>query len=422
MARDSLNFAEPLAGLPFRTQGSAVAMLHLERSALRAPPDSSDAGDGARSKVWQLASSLHCSIIGTCLATGELRALLGKFKAFTVDNPSDHDLHGIAVAAVGTRSPLAKQIQKALDRRHAAAIRRFMKARSAEEVQALWEDAKRIGDIPGGYWAIVTHPLATDAIVRRAFGDVHMLSHLVGAANRADIRRLHQLERDKAALEEKLARQQAHLRDGISARDAKIRDLEALLAARLEPDPTPVASETATLRDLAASLSKQIAAATQRSERAEQRASEAMAARAAAEQRRNAAERELALLRQELDAAEAALAEPAAEEGTCGAPLDLAGMTLLYVGGRPSLVGHLKALVEAASGRFIHHDGGVEESRDLLPGLVSRANVALFPVDCISHSAAQSLKRLCQQGGKRFIPLRSSGVASLLQGLRTLAP
>ena len=48
-----------------------------------------------------------------------------------------------------------------------------------------------------------------------------MLSHLVGAANRADIRRLRQLEAENAELQAKIERQQHQLRDAIIARDAK---------------------------------------------------------------------------------------------------------------------------------------------------------------------------------------------------------
>jgi hypothetical protein len=59
----------------------------------------------------------------------------------------------------------------------------------------------------------------------------------------------------------------------------------------------------------------------------------------------------------------------------------------------------------------------LEERTELLPGLVSRASVAYFPVDCISHRAALSLKRLCQQAGKPFVPLRSAGVASMIRAL-----
>jgi hypothetical protein len=42
----------------------------------------------------------------------------------------------------------------------------------------------------------------------------------------------------------------------------------------------------------------------------------------------------------------------------------------------------------------------------------------LFPVDCISHDAANTVKSLCRQGDKRFIPLRSASVTSLLAALQ----
>lgn len=42
----------------------------------------------------------------------------------------------------------------------------------------------------------------------------------------------------------------------------------------------------------------------------------------------------------------------------------------------------------------------------------------VFPVDCISHPAAQAAKLLCRQAGKRFMPLRSASAASLLAALR----
>ena len=31
-----------------------------------------------RTKLWELNGSIHCSIIGTCLTTGELRRVMGK--------------------------------------------------------------------------------------------------------------------------------------------------------------------------------------------------------------------------------------------------------------------------------------------------------------------------------------------------------
>jgi hypothetical protein len=53
----------------------------------------------------------------------------------------------------------------------------------------------------------------------------------------------------------------------------------------------------------------------------------------------------------------------------------------------------------------------------LLPGLVGRADVILFPVDCISHTAMSVAKRSCRQLNKAFIALRTSSLACLLSSL-----
>lgn len=401
---------------------AAPLPLSRQRTALT---ERSASDQTSRRKIWDLDKSLHCSVIGTCLSTGELRALIRKFVTLTDGKTTDHDFHKIAVSSVHQRDILAKQIQKALDRRHAGAIRRLGEAKSAAEVRRLWAEAKQSGEIPGAYWAVLTHPRTDEALACDVFGDVHMLSHLVGAANRADIRRLHQLEEEKTALEDTLARQQTQLRDGIIARDSKIRELSDALSAQIEDQNStrPSArsgsgaeSEIATLHSLVVDLRKLLDRETGRRERAEARVEELAAAHAKSESARVVLADEVRALRDELDALEAQLRTATTEEAAD--PIDLAGTTILYVGGRPHQITQLRAVVERASGTLLHHDGGVEEHLDLLPGLVSRADLAFFPVDCISHRAALSLKRLCQQAGKTYVPLRSAGVASMLRALR----
>ncbi len=102
------------------------------------------------------------------------------------------------------------------------------------------------------------------------------------------------------------------------------------------------------------------------------------------------------------------------------APSVLNGLTLLYVGGRAHLIPQLKNLVEQSNGEFLHHDGGLEHSPALLPGLISRADLAVFPVDCVSHEAVAALKRTCRQLDKRYVPLRTSSLTSLLTGIATI--
>jgi hypothetical protein len=134
------------------------------------------------------------------------------------------------------------------------------------------------------------------------------------------------------------------------------------------------------------------------------------AARVAAEQDRDAMRDELAVIE--------ALLTPA--DSTPGAPPEvrLDGIALLYVGGRPNQLAPMQEAVERLGATLLHHDGGIEHQTGLLHGLASRSDLVLFPVDCISHEATNAGKALCRQTGKRYIPLRSASVTSLLAALQ----
>jgi hypothetical protein len=371
-----------------------------------------------RTKIWEFNTNLHCSIIGTCLSTSELRQVLKKLGMVALDC-TDHELHGIAVTLAGRHDDAAKQLHKALDHRHKLLVNQFAKAATEDAVRALWHDAVRRGEIPGAYWATLTHPLTNQTIIREAFGEVHMLSHLVGSANRADIRRLCQLEAEKADLETKVERQQQALHQAVVVRDGQIRELRQALADRIVSDATTqVTADTAPLQGLIADRERRLAAETRRRIALEERLVAALAERDAERAARVAAERVAETLRRELQAVEASFSAPMESDGSTR----LDGTVLLYVGGRPNQIPSMRTMIEQRGGTFLHHDGGVENHQNLLPGLISRCDFALFPVDCISHDAANMVKSLCRQAGKRFIPLRSASVTSLLAALQVPDP
>ncbi len=371
-----------------------------------------------RAKLWELSDSVHCSIIGTCLTTGELRRAMAKAAPTDVSHVSDHDLHSRAVGLCSQRSAASKLLQKALDHRHETVIKRFARLQSEAAVMTAWAEARRAGDIPGAYWAVLTHPDVGHAGMRQAFGDVHMLSHLVGAANRADIRRLTALEEENATLRAKVERQQARLHEEVATRDATIRRLSAFAASQIDAAAKPDDDDAlAAFRHLVADLQTRLARGTARRERLEQRAAESVEAgqlwerRAReAEAQRAAVQRELAALEQCQDAADAAGTAP-----------NLPAQRILYVGGRPGCTEQMRASLEAAGGALLCHDGGRHDHPSLLPGLIGQADRVAFPVDCVSHDAALTVKRLCRQLGKPWVPLRSSGLGSFLAALAELS-
>jgi hypothetical protein len=252
-----------------------------------------------------------------------------------------------------------------------------------------------------------------------------MLSHLVGAANRADIQRLRQLEADNAALAEKIERQQQQLRDGFTSRDLTIRGLSDALASKAAAgtavDSVDGSDEARALAQALAERERRLARETARRERLEERLAGLAADHDAAVRAREEAANECAALRAELASAENRIAMLApGDDDSVVAASSLSGLTLLYVGGRANLIPQLKNLVELSNGQFLHHDGGLEHNPALLPGLISRADLAVFPVDCVSHEAVAALKRACRQLDKRYVPLRTSSLASLLAGISTI--
>jgi hypothetical protein len=56
-----------------------------------------------------------------------------------------------------------------------------------------------------------------------------------------------------------------------------------------------------------------------------------------------------------------------------------------------------------------------------LGGLVSRADLILFPVDCVSHEAMWSARRLAGQQGKPYLPMRTASLAAFTHALRQIA-
>jgi hypothetical protein len=407
-----------------RLQPSAPA---VSRSAIpmrvRSPDESSDQftppASKRRTAIWDMHHSVHCSIVGTCLSNAEIRRLLIKLGVHGAESANDHDLHKQGVALAGKPQGGGRFIQKALDHRHAAPIRQFAKAKGESALRELWEEALKRGDIPGAYWAVLSHPAATDAIMRKAFGDVHMLSHMVGAANRADIRRLCQLEEQNAALSTKVEAQQLQLRDGFAERDNKIRMLNEALSRALARAPASAEStsdDARAAREALTDLDRRLSREITSRERLERRLQSAMLTAAQAEHALRDLRHECEGLRRELALLEVQLHDWPAQDNNSGTP-KLTGAQVLYVGGRAHQVPQLRAVVERGGGTLLYHDGGIEHSTKLLPGLISRADCAVFPVDCISHDAMGILKRQCRQSAKPFIPLRTSSLASLLAGL-----
>jgi hypothetical protein len=381
----------------------------------------------ARARLTDLDQHLHCSVIGTCISTAELRKLMARF--LFVRDSSDLEVHHEAVSHASQGGPVAKALNKLLDQRHEQVIGRFAKAHEPEALTALWDEALRQGEIPGAYWAILTHRRVNGDLRQKAFGDVHMLSHLVGAANRADIRRLVALERENEEWRERSERQQLRAQELLEERDVTIARLQGELteaqadAAAARTLGSTNADRRADAGELAGAMSA-VALQTERRERAEQAAGVAAEEASRTKEELDHLIRHMHTLNRELSAAETQLHEIGESVTGANRLLDrhLSGQRVFYVGGRPSSTPSIRDLVLRHGGEFQHHDGGLEDRKGLLASGVAWAQLVVFPVDCIDHDSAGNLKHMCLRQGVPFVPLRGASVASFAAALANPAP
>ena len=388
---------------------------------------------GGRRRLWDLRPDYHCSICGTCLSLADLRKVAVKAGLRIDPAASEHEVHGHFVKLASQPGRVARSMHKLLDRKHRSAVERSRRMRTEAELRSFWAASLERGDVSGPYWAIMTHSLATEALTVAAFGDVHMLSHLLGASNRADIRKLNALEKEREALSEELAR----VRRRAAERDAEACRVATSLARereRVRSAENRLGEATARVRALTCDGVR--GEMRRRMTALETRLSEATRAGRDECRRRTEIENEASGLRRERDdlrslvrslraecgALEFALAsgirEPGEPTEACDPRLDLGGRRIAYVGGRAGLIGHFRNLIRRSNGELIHHDGGVDDSTGRLGRILGQADAVLCPVDCVSHGACLHAKQFCKRAAKPFVPLRSAGLSSFVNGLR----
>lgn len=374
-----------------------------------------------RTKLAELDANIHCSIVGTCLSTQELRKLIARsVPDLARKDATDIEIHHAAVNLSTAGGIVAKELNKALDTRHALTIKKFRLADDARTLKQLWQEAMAQGDVPGAYWALMTHPASTFDLRTVAFGDVHMLSHLVGASNRADIRRLAALEDETARLKEQNASQQARIQALTAQHAAAVEHLQQLQCTQ-QTTPQQLPDENAALRAALAARDEKLALYTARRHDMEQKFGAWQAQQASLQAALRTTQDELETARCELRAVERTLTH-AFDNGIDRAALPrLDGKCVLYVGGRPGSNSTLTHLVAAAGGTLLVHDGGIEDRQGLLVTMLPRADLVVFPIDCISHNAMHVAKQACARHNIACHPLRSASVASFIALMQQLA-
>lgn len=405
-----------------------------------------------RKKLWEIGEGHHCSILGTCLRRTDLRRFAKK-KIFKVESgASDYQIHLELVGFAASRNPKSRAMHKFLDGRYRAAVKRYAAAPDDEGALELWEQDLKKGTVAGAYWAIMTNQLFSSDVRTEVYGQNHMMSHDNISRKQREQRLNEEIANKSAMLEEVLvSERQLHLKEQRAMTCEletlkKVEQKSILLVAEnkkiIERNSRLKSELTGT--SLSGKMEKLKEQLRESNKRNAELCAEVDALKSALEEsgdlldlasnsseeirlKNTRLEETLTVLRQEVLSMETAMlgsmdascnCSSCDDQNTnrCPGP-DLCGKTILYVGGLHKMVSHYKKLVENHGGKFIHHDGGKEASRAILPKMLGTADAVLCPIDCVSHDACTCVKKICKRYQKPYVMMRSSGLSSLAKGL-----
>jgi hypothetical protein len=382
------------------------------------PPAPPVHGGSRRRRLWELGGHAHCPVVGVCVPLERVRVLASKLLVLQGDE-DDYTLHCSLVTAAARRNAVAEALQKDLEQRFTLDVRSAAQAKCRDSLMAWWRTRAGEGEAIGGaLWATLTHPRCDEWLEMRVLGQVHMLQHQVGAAQRADLSRHRELSAEHRAL----AREYAAVQQRVTTWSLeRAREQQAWEHERLQ------------MRAMHIGLQTQLGQALEQLQRAQHERPDLperqlLQQRLAEQVERNQAlQRELNRLASrtpasagpDMQAPAAAAVADVAPVLPAPAPVQLAHRVVLCVGGRGGSVPQYRQAVEGCGAQFLHHDGGSEHKRGQLEPQLAAADLVICQTGCISHDAYWRVKDHCKRHQKRCVfvetPSRSAFERALIQ-------
>lgn len=372
----------------------------------------------ARLHIWEISKNWHCSIIGTCLTFGDAVKIGRKFGA-KCDDPTQLNavIHAMLVRDCRTKNPISVYVEKTLNKKHAAAIKKFHSLTTDEEILQKWKLSFQNGLIPGAYWAVATSPVVGKKTSTRVFSDVHMLSHMLGNSNQQVISRVAELEEKIAVNENKLTRlretgrqREETLRQQKIAQDAEISTLKVKLL-RLKDVDISANERSAVWKEKCAVAEAKIKTLEDRN----QRALSALNLQHGLSKNYCDEIQRLTLANNELETLISRLAGDSPSKNL----LNLGNRHILYVGGLARSFENFEKAIHALDGRISFYSGDEgNRSGDHLSGLVSQSDLVVISIGNVSHRTALTAKKTSKHFSVDFCVVKSPGLGSLILALR----
>jgi hypothetical protein len=363
-----------------------------------------------------------CPLVGTCLTLKETQKIARHFKY--VGDASAYKLHIWIIEACRKLPTVARYVQKFLDRKYRLTINRIDDC-AGRDLPLVWQEALKEGQIAGVFYAITTREDTPEDVMQRIFGDIHMMSHLQGAAARAELKEYGQLRQANAALQERVKRLTGQVETVKNARE----ELKRQLSGR--------EAELADLGRKLAHLEHNLISLKAGQELQELRAANLEIASRLNQEQRTREKLEMRLMKEtvrQLPGICPALPVPDVPFEASDSPEEpcplangekcrrFCNKLILLVGGPERRESHYRRLVEQDfGGIFLRHDGDCRNGQARLVNMVRQAEVVICPISCTSHQAYHCVKKWCKKLNKPCALMHNTGVGALTRTLMELA-
>ena len=317
----------------------------------------------------------------------------------------DYSIHVHCVTACGQQGPLSRHLHKLLDKLFAGEIARVRAIKNPADLLAHWMACRAKGRIAPAFWALMTHPAADGPTIGEIYGDVsydvapqRLCAHCRSLASRLAHPETAPIPKPVSRARAPTCRNRSHaaMRRSTSFPASCRRRRHSLSSPHRRPQPSRRDDKAGRL---IAVLQRKLSSERARARQAEARL-EAMPEPALAE----------------------AVNETIRPETTeAAASVDLAGVTVLYVGRAPEPAG-----ASACGGRASSRGLPASLRRDRTEPCHARR--ARFPGRHrglrdrlhIPTAPALRIKAVCRRMGRNFMPLRSASASNLQRMLPAL--
>ena len=390
------------------------------------PGPTGDADQSLPLRFWEIEYFLKCPVVGSCLDMAEQRHILKKARIAS-KKMSPFEIHEAMVGRSESENNISRRIDCLLNRKFKKEITSFFKIERDDFIR-LWKSRLEEGEFEGLLWVAASRPDLPGDVRRDIFGDIHMHMHLnagqfknlklrLSSEEEKNYKLAYKLRESKIIIRsfknenEKLEKEKIELQRKASCLENKNMKFKNEWAmAREDSGISRIETENRDLVRKLGELSREIECSRQ-SLNSLQNQNDRLLLKLDKQDEINSC------LRRETEKIITEFSTLNQCDETCPS-FDLCKKRILIVGGITKMEDRYRGLVVEKGGIFEYHDGYMNRGTKGLESSVRRADVVLCPVNCNSHTACLTVKKLSKRYNKPVQMLAGSGLSAISQALQ----